>query len=151
MLPHALRQERHMPEGLAADAARLAGEIVISDAPGQRVRDARTGCGFTQTDLAPHLDVRRETLSRIERGRATPTLDVVSRFARTVTLARHVRSEAARLETRAQDPDPRTFRAAGRRLDLGPDRADAIAREALEAYDAKRRQLLEGVTPEENP
>lgn len=132
-----------------ADAVRVAGEIAVSPTPGQRVREARERCGFTQTDLAPHLDVRRESLSRIERGHAKPTLDVLSRFARVVALAKHVRAEAARRETRARDPEPREFRAAGVRLNLDVGRIEAIAQEALEAYHDKRRQLLEDVAPEE--
>jgi DNA-binding XRE family transcriptional regulator len=139
-----------MPEGLPAEAARIAGEIVVSDDPGERVRRARTRCGFTQTELAPHLDVRRETLSRIERGRATPSLDVLARFARAIALARHVREAAARLETRSREPDPRRFRAAGARLGLDPERGRDIAADALDAYDTKRRELLEDVTTEEN-
>lgn len=134
-----------MVEGLRDTAVELAGEIVISDAPGDRIRDARTRYGFTQTGLAPHLEVRRESLSRIEGGHSKPTLDVVARFARLIALARHVRSEAARLERTPQSPDPRSFRSAGAELDLEPDTADAVAQRALEAYDEKRKELLEGI------
>lgn len=134
-----------MSEGVTEGAVRLAGEIVISDTPGQAVRDARTRYGFTQTWLAPHLGVRRESLSRIESGHSKPTLDVVSRFARVISLARHVRSEAARLESTPQEPDPDSFRQAGRSLGLDEQTTDAVAERALDAYNEKRRELLEGI------
>lgn len=136
-----------MDEGPLDAAIRLAGEIVVSDAPGDRVRQARTRYGFTQTWLAPHLDVRRESLSRIESGHSNPTLGVVSRFARLISLARHVRSEAARLEGTPQDPDPAGFRAVGRQLGLADATTVELAQRAIEAYDEKRRELLEGIEP----
>lgn len=134
-----------MHDGLLVDAERLAGEIALSEEPGEEVRTARKRCGFTQTELAPNLDVRRETLSRIEQGHATPTLPVVARFARVITLARHVREEAARLEKRQRIPDPRAFTHRGHGLGLDQETTEAVAKRALTAYDAKRRQLLESI------
>ncbi len=141
----------HMLDGLLADAERLAGEIALSEAPGDEVRTARMRCGFTQTELAPDLDVRRETLSRIEQGHATPTLPVVARFARVITLARHVREEAARLEKRQRIPNPRAFIHRGQGLGLDHETTEAVAQRALTAYDAKRRQLLESIGDTEAP
>lgn len=135
-----------MDQGLAAEAERFAGEITLSEGPGDKVRTARKRCGFTQTELAPELDIRRETLSRIEQGHATPTLGVVARFARVITLARYVREHAARLEKTRRDPDPTAFIGPGKALGLDRDTAQAVATRALDAYDAKRRQLLEGIS-----
>lgn len=134
-----------MVEGLSDAAVQIAGEVTLSDAPGQRMREARTRYGFTQTWLAPHLDVRRESLSRIESGHSKPTLQVVERFAKIMALARHVRAQAARLENTPNDPDPRSFRTAGREVGLDPETTDDVARQAIDAYTEKRRDLLEGL------
>lgn len=134
-----------MSEGIEGRAVELAGQVVVSDQPGQVIRSSREHHGFTQAWLAPRLGVRRESLSRIESGRSSPTLRVVDRFARVVALARHVREVTARSETGPSLPSPDRFEAAGRTLDLTREETLEIAEEAIEGYEAKRRSLLEGV------
>lgn len=134
-----------MTEGLRRRAQELAGEVVLSDDPGDVVRSAREHHDFTQAWLAPHLGVRRESLSRIESGHSSPQLAVVDRFARVLALARHVRDVTARAEAGDQPPDPDAFEAAGRSLGLDPDETARVAAEAVAGYRAKRRSLLEGV------
>lgn len=127
-------------------AIELAGEVVLRDAPGEVIREARNRYGFTQAWLAKHLDVRRESLSRIESGHSKPTLDVVARFARILSLARHVRAYAARQEKDGGKPNYVHFRTIGRELGLSTETSDEVAREALESYSAKRDALLEDIT-----
>lgn len=137
-----------MSEGIRGRAIELAGEIVVSDRTGHAIRTAREHHGFTQSWLAPRLDVRRESLSRIESGRSSPRLEVVDRFARVIALAHHVRQTKARSEARSGSLDPGAFEAAGRTLGLSAEEARAIAAEAIAQYEAKRRSLLEGVDVE---
>lgn len=140
--------ERHMEQGLRERAMRLAGEVVVGNQPGKVIRSAREHHNFTQTWLAPKLDLRRESLSRIESGRSSPTIGVVDRFARVITLARHVREATARSEKSREEMDPARFEAAGRPLGLTPAQVREIAAEAIAGYEAKREQLLEGVDTE---
>lgn len=134
-----------MSEGVEDVAVELAGQVVVSDQPGQVIRSAREHHGFTQSWLAPQLDVRRESLSRIESGHSSPTLRVVDRFARVIALARHVREATARSETGSENPDPRGFEAVGRSLGLTRAETREVASEAIRQYEEKRRSLLEGV------
>lgn len=134
-----------MTEGIRRRMIELAGEAVVSEQTGDVMRSAREHYGFTQSWLAPRLDVRRESLSRIESGRSSPTLSVVDRYARVMALAHHVRQTAARSEKSSTAPDPTGFEAAGRALGLTPEETRAIAAEAISQYEAKRRQLLESV------
>jgi ribosome-binding protein aMBF1 (putative translation factor) len=134
-----------MQEAVRRRAIELAGEVVVNDHPGDVIRSEREHYGFTQSWLAPRLGVRRESLSRIESGRSSPTLSVVDRFARVMSLARHVRQAAARSETSKAAPDAGAFETVGRELDLDPEETRAIAAEAISRYEDKRRQLLESV------
>ena len=56
---------------------------------GARLRELRKRCGFSQEELAGRARVHTTYLSDLERGRQTPTLDLVNRLARAlnVTLA----------------------------------------------------------------
>jgi DNA-binding XRE family transcriptional regulator len=134
-----------MSEGLRDEAAAIAGNVVLSDEPGQQMRAAREHHEFTQSWLAPKLGVRRESLSRIESGRSSPTLAVVERFARVVALARHVRDEVAKTEQGQETPPANAAVTVGRRLGLDAGEAEEIARAAIEAYRDKRRSLLEDI------
>ncbi|MDX1611067.1 MAG: helix-turn-helix transcriptional regulator [Candidatus Thermoplasmatota archaeon] len=134
-----------MIEDLRAAAAEVAGDVVLDTAPGTAMRRWRTRYGFTQTWLSEHLGVRRESLSRIESGHSKPTLDVVAQFARVMALTGSVRAYAARMEKNGGSPNYVYFRTLGKELDLPPDTVDAVAREALESYSAKRDALLEGL------
>jgi DNA-binding XRE family transcriptional regulator len=126
-------------------AIQIAGQVVLGPEPGRIIREARKRYGFTQDWLAAHLEVRRESLSRIESGHSTPTLDVVARFARTMALAQTVRAHAALLERRGVSPSPRDFRPQGTELGLAPEVAEDVARVSLASYTAKRDTLLEGL------
>ena len=123
----------------------VAGAIALSDRPGRAMREARTRYGFTQGWLAPHLGVRRESLSRIESGHSTPTLDVVARFARLMGLAQVARDTAARLERQGGRPSVAVLRSLAGDLGLEPETVDAVVRAALASYAAKREALLDGL------
>ena len=49
---------------------------------GPAIRRRRQQLGLTQEDLATAADVANETVSRIERGRLTPSVDIAERIAR---------------------------------------------------------------------
>jgi putative transcriptional regulator len=47
-----------------------------------RIRDLRTACGWTQADLAHRLNVSRQTVISLERGRYDPSLPLAFAIAR---------------------------------------------------------------------
>lgn len=49
--------------------------------------ERRTGCGWTQADLASALGVSRQTVISIERGRFDPSLPLAFGIARTFDCA----------------------------------------------------------------
>ncbi|MDO8795456.1 MAG: helix-turn-helix transcriptional regulator [Vicinamibacterales bacterium] len=56
---------------------------------GTRIRELRNAAGLSQEELADRADVHWTYLSDLERGRQSPTLDVVNRVAKAlrVTIA----------------------------------------------------------------
>lgn len=61
----------------------------LRPALGARIRELRRGLGLSQEELAERAGLHWTYLSDLERGRQTPTMDVVNRLARAldVTLA----------------------------------------------------------------
>lgn len=49
---------------------------------GARVRELRTGHGWSQEDFAHRANLDRTYVSGIERGTRNPTLDIIHRLAR---------------------------------------------------------------------
>lgn len=47
-----------------------------------RVRELRTGQGWSQADLAEHLDVSRQTINAIETGKYDPSLPLAFKISR---------------------------------------------------------------------
>jgi putative transcriptional regulator len=47
-----------------------------------RVRELRSARGWSQADLAEHLDVSRQTVNAIETGKYDPSLPLAFRIAR---------------------------------------------------------------------
>ena len=48
---------------------------------GPAIRRRRQDLGLTQADLADAAEIANETVSRIERGRLTPSVDIAERIA----------------------------------------------------------------------
>jgi transcriptional regulator with XRE-family HTH domain len=76
---------------------------------GSRIRDLRKRRGLSQEELADRARLHWTYLSDLERGRQTPTMDVVNRLARAcgVTLAEFFASfeQQYRVRTRRQRSD----------------------------------------------
>lgn len=53
---------------------------------GQRLRALRTDRGWSQEELAHRADLDRTYVSGVERGVRNPTLDVITKFARTLDI-----------------------------------------------------------------
>lgn len=101
--------------------------------------------GFTQEQLAGLLDLRRESLSRIEGGKVALTLPILQRFTRLVTLARGVREHLAYADSRSNLPDERYFEVIAQALHVEKAAADEVVLAATMAYDRKKRETLRSV------
>lgn len=135
MLPSDLRQFQN----------ELAGRLALHEDPGTEIRTLRDRYGYTQEALAQLLELRRESLSRIESGRTNLTLPILQRFTRIITLSRAIREHLAYAEARGNLPDTRMFDALATSLRLPKTAADEVVLNTMMAYDQKRRQTIRNI------
>lgn len=135
-----------LPAALQEYQVDLVGRLVVSESPGVEVKALRERYAFTQEWLANLLEMRRESLSRVESGRVNLSLPFVQRFGRIMTLARGVREHLASLERRdvagppAPDEQYLEMITVGLRLDRAT--ADEVILASTLAYEQKRRETL---------
>lgn len=85
----------YTPEWLVSFEKDAAGEIILSQDPGEVIREYRMRYDMSQEDLGELMDLRRESISRIENGAVTPTLDFIRAFIRAAALIEAIRVERA--------------------------------------------------------
>lgn len=85
----------YTPEWLVSFEKDAAGEIILSQKPGEVIREYRMRYDMSQEDLGELMDLRRESISRIENGAVTPTLDFIRAFIRAAALIEAIRVERA--------------------------------------------------------
>jgi len=90
-----LKRLLYTPEWLASFEREIAGEIILSYEPGDVIREYRMRYGMSQEELGYIMDLRRESISRIENGSVTPTFDFVRGFIMTVAIIEAIRVERA--------------------------------------------------------
>lgn len=139
---HPLTHDSLLPSALREFQTDLAGRLALLDEPGAEMKALRERYGFTQDALAKLLRMRRESLSRVETGSVSLTLDLLQRFTRIVTLARGVREQLAFAEARGNHPDERMFDRLAQSLRLDKESADEVVLLSMIAYDKKRRETL---------
>ena len=66
----------------------IGGDIISSDDPSEIIRRERKKANITQEELGRLLEIRRETVSRIERGYITPTFNFVRKFSRIIAISK---------------------------------------------------------------
>lgn len=131
-----------MPEAVLEGHIRIAGELAVSEEPGRVVRGLRDRFGFTQEQLATLLRMRRESLSRIEGGKAAPSTGFIQRLASIMTLTQAVREHQAESEARGARPDNVYLQRVATALRLQPELAEEVMLAAMMAYEQKKRGVL---------
>lgn len=77
----------YTPEWLAKFAQNMAGNIVMSPEHGSAIQAYRKNYGITQKELGQLLDLRRETISRIENGKVNSTVNFIQNFVGILAIA----------------------------------------------------------------
>lgn len=136
----------YLPSNLRDAQIELAGRLATMESPGHEIKGLRERYGFTQEWLSGVLQMRRESLSRVESGHVSLSLNFIQRFTKVMTLARGVREHMAYVEARDQRPDEAylAMLAVGLRLDKAT--ADEVILVSQINYEQKRRSALRGLT-----
>ena len=128
----------YTPEWIQSQANDIAGDIVNSTARGSLIQAYRSRHGLTQDELGQILRLRRETISRIENGRVTPTLAFIHVFSGVMALMEAVKAFRS-LNKSVEYP---YFSRIGVELGVPVDRIASIIDLAQQSYERKRRKAL---------
>lgn len=128
----------YTPEWMQDNANAIAGNIVNSHERGPLIQSYRGKMHLTQEELSSIMRLRRETISRIENGRVTPTLPFIRAFSGILTLMEAVRSY--RSMNRAVEYQ--YFNRVGTELGVPPDRITSIIDIAIKSFEEKRKKAI---------
>ena len=123
----------YTPEWLASFERDIAGEIVLSHEPGDVIREYRMRYGMSQEELGHIMDLRRESISRIENGSVTPTFDFVRRFIITVAVIEAIRVDRAQ----NKEINIHLLENIARESDFSIEKLPFVLKLAVESYDKK--------------
>jgi transcriptional regulator with XRE-family HTH domain len=132
------RFSMYTPEWIQEMADHIAGEVVNSPARGPCIQAFRNKNHLTQDELSRIMRLRRESISRIEHGRVTPTLSFVHRFSGVMALMEAVK--AYRLQNKSIEYP--YFSRIGLELDVPADSIAPLIDLALQSYEQKRKKAI---------
>lgn len=111
----------------------IAGELLLSTNSGDVVREYRKRYGISQEELGRLMDLRRESISRIENGSVTPTFDFAKLFIKTMALIEAIRVERAQ----HKEVDIHFLENVAKESGLNRDKLPFMVKLAVESYDKK--------------
>lgn len=123
----------YAPEWLVSFEKEAASEIILDQDTGEVIREYRTRYGMSQEQLGVLMNLRRESISRIENGSVTPTLDFVKKFINAVSLIEAIRVERAQ----HKEIDVHFLENLAKELGFSREELTGILKVAVESYDKK--------------
>ncbi len=128
-----LKRLLYTPEWLASFEREIAGEIMLTLKPGDVIREYRVRYGMSQKELGDIMDLRRESISRIENGSVTPTFDFVRGFILTVAIIEAIRVERAQ----QKEINVHLLENIARESGFSIEKLPFVLKLAVESYDKK--------------
>ncbi len=128
-----LKRLLYTPEWLTSFEREIAGEITLSQEPGDVIKEYRTRYGMSQEELGYIMDLRRESISRIENGSVTPTFDFVRGFIMTVAIIEAIRVERAQ----QKEINVHLLENIARESGFSIEKLPFVLKLAVESYDKK--------------
>ncbi|WP_231844967.1 helix-turn-helix transcriptional regulator [Methanocella arvoryzae] len=119
-------------------ANQVAGDIVNSPGRGRLIQDYRCKMHLTQDELSLIMRLRRETISRIENGKVTPTLAFIHVFSGVMALMEAVKT----FRSQGKGIEYPYFSRIGAELGVPQDRIMSIIDLAIQSFDEKRRKAI---------
>ncbi len=123
----------YAPEWLVSFEKEAASEIILNQDTGKVIREYRMRYGMSQEQLGALMNLRRESISRIENGSVTPTLDFIKKFINAVSLIESIRVERAQ----HKEIDVHFLENLAKELGFSREELTGIIKVAVESYDKK--------------
>ena len=123
----------YTPDWLVSFQKEIAGGLFLTPDTGEVICEYRKRYGMSQEEFGELMELRRESISRIENGSVTPTFDFAKKFINAMALI-----EAIRVE-RAQHKEIDVYFLENLAKELGFDRKklEFMLKVAVESYDKK--------------
>lgn len=123
----------YTPDWLVSFQKEIAGALFLTPDTGEVICEYRKRYGMSQEEFGELMELRRESISRIENGSVTPTFDFAKKFVNAMALI-----EAIRVE-RAQHKEIDVYFLENLAKELGFDREklEFMLKVAVESYDKK--------------
>ncbi len=123
----------YTPEWLVSFQKDVAGEILLNQDPGIAIREYRKRYDMSQEELGELMNLRRESISRIENESVTPTFDFVKKFINAVALIEAIRVERAQ----RKEIDVYFLENLAKELGFTREIAMCLLKVAVKSYDKK--------------
>lgn len=123
----------YTPEWLVSFQKDVAGEILLNQEPGIAIREYRKRYDMSQEELGELMNLRRESISRIENESVTPTFDFVKKFINAVALIEAIRVERAQ----RKEIDVYFLENLAKELGFTREIAMCLLKVAVKSYDKK--------------
>ncbi len=123
----------YTPEWLVSFQKDLAGEMLLNQDSGDVISEYRKRYGMSQEELGELMELRRESISRIENGNVTPTLDFVKKFINAAALIEAIRVERAQ----HKEIDVYFLENLAKELGFSREIVMSLLKVAVESYDKK--------------
>ena len=123
----------YTPDWVVSFEREMAGDIVLDYNAGVSIRTYRRRYGLSQDDLGSLMNLRRESISRIENGAVTPTFDFVKYFIKTMAFIEAIRVERAK----SKEMDVYFLENVAKELGISREKIPFIMKLAVDSYDKK--------------
>lgn len=123
----------YTPEWLVSFQKDIAGAVILDRNSGTVIREYRKRYGMSQEELGELMGLRRESISRIENGSVTPTLDFVKKFINAAALIEVIRVERAQ----HKEIDVYFLENLAKELGFSREIVMSLLKVAVESYDKK--------------
>jgi DNA-binding XRE family transcriptional regulator len=127
----------YTPEWLVSFEKDVASEIILNEDSGDVIREFRRRYDMSQVELGELMNLRRESISRIENGSVTPTFEFVKNFIKTVALIESIRVERAQ----HKEIDVYFLENIAKEFGFSREKLASLLKIAIESYDKKLNKI----------
>jgi predicted transcriptional regulator len=132
-----LKKQLYTPEWLGSFEKDISGEIILSKEPGEVIREYRTRYEMSQEELGELMELRRESISRLENGTVTPTFGFLKSFITAIALIEAIRVERAQ----NKEINVHLLENIARESGFSIEKLPFLLKLAVESYDKKLSKI----------
>ena len=135
----------YIPDWLLSFQKEAAGAILLTQDTGTVICDYRKRYGMSQQEFGELMELRRESISRIENGSVTPTFDFARKFINAMSLIEAIRVERAQ----HKEIDVHFLENLAKELGFNREELELMIKVAVESYDKKLLNIQKSIKEKE--